>query len=268
MDKDDLFRMADDPKYIPGIYNYCDRWCERCPFTARCLNFDISEEQFSTPESRDIHNKEFWNQLSDLLTSTMKMVMQDLEERGIDISEIDDAEIEAKEKILDDFAENHILSRKADEYADKVTDWFKQSDEYLKQKDYDLEKLHELGVKNLDKKKAFVDVVDAIEVIYWYQYQIHVKLRRALRGKQQEQENPEMYEGFPSDADGSAKVALIGIDRSIAAWGKMYEQFSEKEDSILDMLVLLERLRKGAEKEFPKARAFVRPGFDTEISKE
>ena len=33
MDKNDLLKLATDPKYIPGIYNYCDRWCERCPFT-------------------------------------------------------------------------------------------------------------------------------------------------------------------------------------------------------------------------------------------
>jgi hypothetical protein len=29
---------SEDPKHIPGIYNYCDRRCERCPFTSRRLN--------------------------------------------------------------------------------------------------------------------------------------------------------------------------------------------------------------------------------------
>src|SRR4029450_3375593 len=24
------------PKFIAGIYNYCDRWCERCRFQSRC----------------------------------------------------------------------------------------------------------------------------------------------------------------------------------------------------------------------------------------
>ena len=46
MDKHDLLKLAADPKYIPGIYNYCDRWCERCPFTSQCLNCELVERQF------------------------------------------------------------------------------------------------------------------------------------------------------------------------------------------------------------------------------
>ena len=26
-------------EYIPGVYNYCDSWCRRCAFTARCRVF-------------------------------------------------------------------------------------------------------------------------------------------------------------------------------------------------------------------------------------
>jgi hypothetical protein len=37
MDRHGLLKLASDPKFIPGIYNYCDRWCERCRFTSRCL---------------------------------------------------------------------------------------------------------------------------------------------------------------------------------------------------------------------------------------
>ncbi|MCB0550950.1 MAG: hypothetical protein KDD19_25495 [Phaeodactylibacter sp.] len=33
---------------IPGIYNYCDRWCERCSFTSRCLLY--AQEQELTEE--------------------------------------------------------------------------------------------------------------------------------------------------------------------------------------------------------------------------
>lgn len=65
------------------------------------------------------------------------------------------------------------------------------------------------------------------------------------------------------DSDGSAKVALIGIDEGVAAWATLHKHFPEEEDSILKLLVHLERLRRHSEKEFPNARAFVRPGFDT-----
>jgi hypothetical protein len=41
------------------------------------------------------------------------------------------------------------------------------------------------------------------------------------------------------------------------------EQFPDQADEILDLLVHLDRVRRGAERAVPDARAFVRPGFDT-----
>ena len=32
-----LKELAGDPQFISGVYNYCDRWCERCPLTSRCF---------------------------------------------------------------------------------------------------------------------------------------------------------------------------------------------------------------------------------------
>jgi hypothetical protein len=96
--------------------------------------------------------------------------------------------------------------------------------------------------------------------VRWYQHQIYVKLMRAL-GR-----DPVAFEGTadrPSDADGSVKVALLGADRSIAAWGRLRDHLPDEADSIVDLLVLLDRIRRQAEQQFPKARAFVRPGFDT-----
>ena len=63
MDKEDLKRLAQDPNFISGIYNYCDRWCERCPFTARCMNFAMGEEQFPNQAERDISNAAFWEKM-------------------------------------------------------------------------------------------------------------------------------------------------------------------------------------------------------------
>jgi hypothetical protein len=77
------------------------------------------------------------------------------------------------------------------------------------------------------------------------------------------EETSEDFEEFPKDSDGSAKVALIAIDRSIAAWGQMREHFPQRRDDILDILVHLDRLRRKTETLFPDARAFVRPGFDS-----
>jgi hypothetical protein len=113
MDKEELLRRAKDPRHIPGIYNYCDRWCERCSLTARCLTFAMEEDD------------------------------------------------------------------------------------------------------------------------------------------------------FPKDSEGSAKIALIGIDRSLSAWGELAAQWDGRGAAIGEIVNHLSRLRAMVEKEFPRARDFIRPGFDT-----
>jgi hypothetical protein len=101
---------------------------------------------------------------------------------------------------------------------------------------------------------------DSVEVIRWYQHQIYVKLRRALSSAQDETFEEET--GFPKDSNGSAKVALIGIDRSISAWGKVLEYFPWQKEKLLEIISYLKRLGQMIEAEFPDARSFVRPGFD------
>ncbi len=69
------------------------------------------------------------------------------------------------------------------------------------------------------------------------------------------------------DANGSAKVALIAIDRSISAWRVVQISLPEKAGSIQPMLLELERLRRAAELRFPQARDFIRPGLDESTSR-
>jgi hypothetical protein len=30
MKKEEIKKLAENKDLIPGVYNYCDRWCERC----------------------------------------------------------------------------------------------------------------------------------------------------------------------------------------------------------------------------------------------
>ena len=45
---DRLIARASDPQLIPGVYNYCDARCPRCPFTTRCLVY--LDDQESNPQ--------------------------------------------------------------------------------------------------------------------------------------------------------------------------------------------------------------------------
>lgn len=239
MDPQDLNDMADDPRFIAGIYNYCDRWCERCPFTSRCLNYAMSAEISGDLGANDLNNRRFWNDIRKILENTEKMLSEMAAEADIDL---DDPEIQADEearKLRKEEAERHHLVISARLYAGLVDRWFNENG--APERDDE------------DRKR-----VDAVEIIRWHQHQILVKLMRAL-----DMEDPD-DEIEKSDSDGSAKVALIGIDRSIAAWGILLDRMPDLKESTTTILFRLESLRKAAEAQFPNARRFRRPGFDTE----
>jgi hypothetical protein len=252
--------------HIPGIYNYCDRWCERCPFTSRCLNFEMSDEKFSDPQDGDINNEVFWQRLSEALQETMTMLKEMAEERGVDLDSLgleDDQEVENP---FDGKPVVHMASHMAKSYINTVEKWFNANVYILEDDDREMAAVYEANSPESQMQEDTVTLIDSIEVIRWYQHQIYVKLQRAIHSSQNE--DFEIQNGFPKDSDGSTKVALIGIDRSVSAWGEMIKYFPDQRENILNIITHLDCLRRRTEKNFPEARAFVRPGFDEYESKD
>jgi len=257
MKKDELLEKAKDPNLIPGIYNYCDRWCERCTYTSRCLNFSIGEEQFGDLEEKDMRNEKFWQQLSEMFQVAMELIQDMAEERGIDLSAID-REVDDEQAINRNKANSDLLSHISKNYIESVDEWFESNAYLFYEKENEMNHIRILSSQDNPEKDA-AEIKDVIEVIKWYQYQIHVKIRRAIQsGFEEELEDDD----FPKDSDGSAKVALIGTDRSIYAWRILKTHFSAQKNGISPMIELLENLKKRVEMRFPCARDFVRPGFD------
>ena len=260
MDKERLKKLGADPRFISGIYNYCDRWCERCPFTSRCMNYALSEEEFADPETRDIQNEAFWKKLSETFQVTLDLVKERAEERGIDLDSMEMEETQEEERLKDEMAEGNPCCRAAKAYADMVDDWFDSSRDLFEETEDESESVGPLGIPKVSPEWEEPSLGDSLEVIRWYQHQIYVKLMRAVRGELEEQ--LEILDEFPRDSDGSAKVALIGIDRSIAAWGEVESHLPMVKKAALDILVHLDQLRRNVETAFPNARSFIRPGFD------
>ena len=81
-----LRKLAVNPNFIPGVYNYCDRWCERCPLTQRCLNFAMQQaDGDGDPATRDLNNQKFWDRLHQNFRDTLEMVREDAKARGVDL---------------------------------------------------------------------------------------------------------------------------------------------------------------------------------------
>ena len=263
MNKEDIKNLAHDPDCIPGIYNYCDRWCERCPFTSRCMTFKLSEEKFGDSEAQDINNAAFWEKLSETFKETLELLREMAEEEGIDLDAIT-AESDDEDRIHDeDSTVVHMLSHMSKSYIAMADQWFEPYDQLKSQWADDPEMDSFVDSTSSPSEEDTVAFRDAVEVVRWYQHQIHVKLRRALNSAQEE--ITEDLGDFPKDSDGTAKVALIGIDRSIGAWGETLTIFPDQEKETMKIISVLKRLRDIAEKEFPEARYFIRPGFDEAI---
>jgi hypothetical protein len=274
----DLDELAANPDLISGIYNYCDRWCERCPFTSRCLVYatEQADQDYDDPETRDISNAKFWEKLGSVLQQAHEMIAEWAAEAGVDLAEIDEAAIE-EERQQREAAKNDVLAIAAKKYATVTSEWFASEIDAAVHDDLRAE----TSAETLE-----VPVEDAMEVIRWYQFFIAAKVIRAgtreAKGISAEPEDGDLVfaeeaddsedlqaileEAARHDSEGSAKVALIAIDRSMTAWRVLYTSLPDKADSIMPMLASLERLRAAMEATYPKARDFIRPGFDETFS--
>jgi len=274
VDKNELIQLAANRDLISGIYNYCDRWCERCPFTKRCLVFatEKADGAFDDSEIDDINNARFWQKLESTFKQVRRMIVDWAEEEGIDLETLEGEVLLADREQQRQDAKEHQLSLAARRYAKLVQGWFEQELEIER-------RVHDDTTGAANSVEEDIDVSDAIEVIRWYQFFIPSKIFRALMSFEHQMsagalvpDEPREAAGPVADemfveisgnhADGSAKIALIAIDRSLNAWHILQRALPDKTDSIVPMLVTLDRIRNATEVTFPRARDFMRPGFD------
>ncbi len=236
--------------YISGIFNYCDGWCERCTFTSKCSSYAIrleEEKMDGTDESRRL----FWEAFDSIMEKTVEC--RSLEDENDDVSspEMEDDFSEELEDLMNERKDGSKseLFRQAQSYADAARKWinvFESGDNLAT----------DFTKQNTVSTPLSIKLADAIEVVGWYAFFIAVKLARAKSTHRDEWKEVLVH----SDENGSAKVALIALNRSIAAWS-IIRSFC-KEDEIADFLGQLIALRRVVEREFPRAWEFKRPGFD------
>jgi len=283
MNKSFLRQLAENPDFISGIHNYCDRWCERCPFTSRCVVYatEKADEEMDDPEAHDINSAKFWQKLGSTFKEAGEMLAEWAAEAGIDLEAIDVEKEMERNRAQRNRAAADELSLLARNYVGIVQRWFEE--------EFSVERnVHDDNGSAADSLEEDVSLTDAVEVIRWYEFFIAAKIMRAVMGSYDDDltedfgdeeifANEETSAGadcdseplaiVQDDADGSAKVALIAINRSVSAWRILQRSLPEKTDSIMPILAELERLRLLTEATFPKAHEFIRPGFDEESSR-
>lgn len=283
MRKEDLQELAANPDFISGIYNYCDRWCERCAFTTRCFLYatEQADPDLDGPEVHDITNEKFWRKLQSIFRATAEMIAESAREAGIDLETIDATPDDTDFRRDFDKATKDELSQRAEGYAMAVEEWFREEFPNEGAAVDDVEAATASGIRDINLR-------DVIDIIRWYQFFIAAKVTRALSSGRwdesfaddehdeddavfsfdlgdasDEMDDAEVIAASERiDAYGSAKAALVAIDRSLAAWGGLQISLPQKSESIKTKLHELDGLRRSIEGRFPKARDFIRPGLD------
>lgn len=245
---------------IPFIHNYCDRWCERCTFTSRCAVAEM--ESKLKPEQLDINNKAFWENIAKNFADTMVMLTKEAKKHGIDMESFTEEELNEtynQRKISRQKAQNSQLIKLSKAYGNEAMKFLKDKPTF-QDKENEIQSHVDLGIKSIsDANEESTTIIDCFEIINWYCLFIQVKFMRALPD---ELDGDDHSSDLQSDNNGSAKIALIAVDRSIMAWQTLYDLMPNIEDLAINQLATLQKIQKLGEKYFPNARRFVRPGFD------
>ncbi len=217
--------------FIVSVFNYCDRWCERCPFTSRCRVFaDIVEHDFE----RD-HGPLTEPMIERQERRLAKHAARWEKELGIDFAEIEreaakNPDVGVRAEIKFDHLELH---ERASDFCRDMWKW-------------------------LEGRESNDPIVrEALEVVTHFGFFVPSKVRRALQGIAEDE-----VLGPCDDADGSAKAALIGLEKMLVAWERLETAAYPLDDLGRSLIDTTRWMIPEIEKHLPKARAFVRPGFD------
>ena len=261
--------MSRKKDFIPGIFNYCDRWCERCEHTARCrLAADLAKAERRRRRKGKASADESMEAAMEDVGRSMEVVLRALHKRarkeGWDLEAADTAAIEAHEDDLRRRCEGHPLSEEAHR-------WCKEGMKLVE----DLQPLLRAEGEDLQKRCEFMDVQDeakrlealaaAMEVIAFDSTLVMAKMRRAMDGLLESADEKDfMYEIALEDANGSAAVILRCLKRDRPALVRIYEHDERLEEQALGLLARLDRMEKGLAEALPGAMTFVWPPKESE----
>ena len=252
----------DDSKFIDGIFNYCDRWCERCCFTSRCRVFSQVSEL--NPEELDISNKKFWDGISKNFMEAKQMLNDAAEKHEINIEKLtktEFAEFEKKREHSGKIVKESELGVLTKNYIILANEWLKNN-EHIREIQKDVLQQMDLGLQSDEETLTYVQTIkDCLEIVRWYLFIIGVKFKRALLGKL-DNNGREDENGFQNDSDGSAKIAIVSTRRTFDAWLKLFELLPNEKENLVPILGLLQKILRKGEEDFPNAKNFIRPGFD------
>jgi len=249
------FRLKDGPGedsetpdsgFIPSIFNYCDRWCERCNFTTKCRTFAMEKDLTEIVESVEKSPEDKIREIEDLLGGPFPAKNND-DSDSFGLFDHEDSENTNDLFSVKNKSERHPIALSTHAYSESSHHWLKTITKICRS-----EFTRWLAIGNAGQ------ILQAIETVSWYHFFVYPKIRRALSDHFEMEED----EFSAEDMNGSAKIALIAIDRSIGAFTFLDDHLTSYRTEMTKFVEQLIDLRNNIETFFPDARSFIRPGLD------
>ena len=223
-------------RFVAGIYNYCSRWCERCPKTAQCLVFARQEHERALAEGRE--SADPFDELGPP-TPEGEAFMRELLEAQKDMTEGDLAAFERDEARIDRLIAEDPLGPLSKRAAHALFDWWRAASE---------------------RPATDPLLAEARDVIGHYGIMLYPKIHRALHGYYRVRLD-EDEDDLLDDANGTAKVMLLAIEALLPAVEAVALADPRNRNLRLG-LANLPVLRALLLERFPKAMAYRREGWE------
>lgn len=235
------------PRLIPGVHNYCDRWCERCRFRTRCV-VAVMLERIDAARARgqELSTSEVLDELIPPYDGPPRPWLDEV----IEAANRPPTEAEAREM---ERQEAELERRLA---ADTLL---------LDSREYGMiaERVSRALTAELSGHGDGL-VLAALEAIERHSLCISAKTYRAVSGELRDLiADYEDDDPLQSDHNGSAKIVRLMIAESRECWTVLMQVGRATADGVpIKMIERLDRLDRDLAVRFPRAMAFTRPGFD------
>lgn len=261
---------------ISGIYNYCDRWCEKCTYTNRCLLFKQEAEREIKHILRDENKNDpdiLAKDLSDDFKEAFDHINKFMDEEDEEYEEFEKDDFDLEDEDYEDGDnENGDFFKKEFDDDERPSTFLKNADNPLISlseklfKDffdyYDVLKVKMPG--ELDERNPKSILQQNLDTLGWYTPQIHVKIRMSYWNKHKlsKAKYPELADIDEEMLNVSARIAFIGIENCIIALNNLLQQKLGLESETTSLLFTINQIKEMFVEEFPAVLTYRRPYFD------
>ncbi len=255
---DQLLNLAKDKKFESGIYNYCDRWCEKCPDTEKCYLY--AQEQMQKPKREQIKKDKdnFMSEAMYSLKTTEKLIKTVMKRDGFNPDEIDEnIEENAWDKDAHKRYDNVECLKLINDYSDEahkfLEKYFTSQEQYKQQFNLEL---------NQD------DIKNEIETINWYHTFLPTKVWRCLYERESidKEEDKELKEMAKEGLERYFALVEKCFNKSRQALSGLAQKRQDYGETAADLLNKLNLAEISFRQEFdlPQGYNVMPPSFNNE----